>query len=109
QRGRALRARPHHADRVAIPRTSGRGIGHATPEIHHRVAVEGDTHRGPDVAAFGEVALEFLADGPEPAVALAIGAHGPIEPRFCRPRYRRSLHQQMSEFAALCADFSDNS
>ncbi len=71
-RGDALGGREHADDRVLGPRPAGRGVGDATPQVHHGSAVDVHAHRGADFAALVEVGRERVEDrlelGCDPAV-----------------------------------------
>ena len=63
ERGRALGAREHHGDGIALPRRAGLRVGDAAPQVDERLAVPHDADGRPDLPPLGEVGPKRIEDG----------------------------------------------
>ena len=61
----------HTRQSVLLPRSLTVSVVPAAPQVDHEFAVDPSRHRGTDVAALGEVALELLPHGVERGCAVA--------------------------------------
>src|SRR5712691_5336680 len=73
--GCAFGTRKKQTDRIRRPRRAGIGAGRASPEVHDGLTAHGDAHRGADLAAFMEIALELLPDGVKFCLTRSLDVH----------------------------------